>query len=104
MGSGFTISVVSGPPMPRHIVVGNIPYEYAVPKLTGWNVGYTASDQHVKEIGIWIEEDDCRNASSSRKSSHLTGWYPSIADQAFGTLGMESDWIYRQGHLAGLRI
>jgi hypothetical protein len=62
--------------MPRHIVVGNIPYEYAVPKLTGWNVGYTASDQHVKEIGIWIEEDDCRNTSSSREVFSPDGLVP----------------------------
>ncbi|WHZ30272.1 MAG: hypothetical protein OJF51_005075 [Nitrospira sp.] len=24
--------------------------------LTGWDAGYTVSDQHVKEIGIWIDE------------------------------------------------
>ena len=40
----------------KDIVIDNIPYEYAVPMLTGWDVGYTVSDQHVKEIGIWIDE------------------------------------------------
>ena len=32
-----------------------IPFEYAVPMLTGWDIGYTAGDQHVKEIGVWID-------------------------------------------------
>lgn len=72
--------------MPRHIVVDNIPYEYAVPKLTGWNVGDTASDQHVK-------------------SSHLTSRYPPIADQGIRYIQHEGPiGSTRQGHLAGLRI
>jgi hypothetical protein len=40
----------------KDIVIDNVPYEYAIPVLTGWDVGYTVSDQHVKEIGIWIDE------------------------------------------------
>jgi hypothetical protein len=40
----------------KDIVIDMIPYEYAIPMLTGWEVGYTVSDQHVKEIGIWIDE------------------------------------------------
>jgi len=40
----------------KDIVIDNIPYAYAIPMLTGWEVGYTGSDQHVKEIGIWIDE------------------------------------------------
>ena len=40
----------------KQVVIDNVPYKYAVPMLTGWDVGYTVSDQHVKEIGIWIDE------------------------------------------------
>jgi len=40
----------------KDIVIDQIPWEYAIPMLTGWEVGYTVSDQHVKEIGIWIDE------------------------------------------------
>lgn len=40
----------------KDIVIDMIPYAYAIPMLTGWEVGYTVSDQHVKEIGIWRDE------------------------------------------------
>lgn len=40
----------------KDVVIEGIPYKYAIPMLTGWEVGYTASDQHVKEIGVWIDE------------------------------------------------
>lgn len=40
----------------KDVVIDMVPYKYAIPMLTGWDVGYTVSDQHVKEIGIWIDE------------------------------------------------
>lgn len=40
----------------KEIVIDGIPYKYAIPMLTGWDLGYTVSDQHVKEIGIWLDE------------------------------------------------
>jgi hypothetical protein len=27
----------------------------AVPILTGWDIGYSVEDQHVKELGIWLD-------------------------------------------------
>lgn len=24
--------------------------------LTGWDIGYSVSDQHVRELGIWIDD------------------------------------------------
>jgi hypothetical protein len=38
------------------IVVENVPYEYAVPMLTGWELAYGCNDHHVTEIGTWIDE------------------------------------------------
>ncbi len=40
----------------QEFVIENIPYKYAIPMLTGWELGYLCSDQHVKEIGIWIDD------------------------------------------------
>ena len=40
------------------IVMSNLPYTYAVPMLTGWEIGYTPpgeGDQHVKEFGVHID-------------------------------------------------
>lgn len=35
--------------------IENIPYQYAVPMLTGWELEYLCSDKHVKDIGVWID-------------------------------------------------
>ncbi|MDN5941543.1 MAG: hypothetical protein L0H94_06645 [Nitrospira sp.] len=37
-------------------VIENIPFEYAVPMLTGWDLQYPCDDENVKEIGIWIDK------------------------------------------------
>ena len=37
-------------------VINNIPYAYAIPMLTGWDIGYAVGDQHVKEIGVSLDE------------------------------------------------
>jgi hypothetical protein len=39
----------------RHVVIDNIPFAYAIPMLTGWELAYQGSDQHVKQIGTWID-------------------------------------------------
>ena len=35
--------------------VENVPFEYAVPVLTGWQLEYLQSDHHVETIGVWIK-------------------------------------------------
>jgi hypothetical protein len=40
----------------EEVVIDNIPYRYAIPMLTGWDIGSLGSDEHVKQIGIWIDE------------------------------------------------
>ncbi len=40
----------------KEFVIDNVPYKYAIPMLTGWKLGYGCDDEHVKEIGIWIDE------------------------------------------------
>ncbi|MEP2936172.1 MAG: hypothetical protein ABJM06_12810 [Gilvibacter sp.] len=35
-------------------VVEEVPYEYAIPMLTGWDL-YFPQDEHVQEAGIWID-------------------------------------------------
>jgi hypothetical protein len=39
-------------------VIENIPYTYAIPMLTGWELSFDTcaeGDRHVKEIGMWID-------------------------------------------------
>jgi hypothetical protein len=40
----------------QELVIENVPFELAIPMLTGWELAYLTDDQHVKEIGIWIDE------------------------------------------------
>ena len=39
------------------VIIDNIPFEFAVPMLTGWSLQYaTCGDQQAKEIGVWIDD------------------------------------------------
>jgi len=38
-----------------HFSVDNVPFDYAVPVLTGWELEYLQSDHHVETIGVWIK-------------------------------------------------
>jgi hypothetical protein len=40
----------------QDFVIENVPYEYAIPMLTGWEMGYGCNDEHVTEVGAWIDE------------------------------------------------
>jgi hypothetical protein len=51
-GGGST----AGGVLTKDFVIENIPYEFAVPMLTGWELSYLTDDQHVKEAGIWIDK------------------------------------------------
>ncbi len=37
-------------------VIENVPFEYAIPMLTGWELRYDCGDENVKAIGIWIDK------------------------------------------------
>lgn len=56
---GFVGACSGGPSgvQTQEFVIENVPYEYAIPMLTGWELGYgCGGDKHVKEIGVWIDE------------------------------------------------
>lgn len=40
----------------QDVAIENVPFDYAIPMLTGWELGYLTDDQHVKELGIWIDD------------------------------------------------
>jgi hypothetical protein len=39
-----------------HFVVEDVPFDHAVPVLTGWDLGNICDDTHVKRVGVWIED------------------------------------------------
>lgn len=53
-----TTCVSSGQPdiLTREFTVENIPFECAIPMLTGWDLKYGCDDEQVTEMGIWIDE------------------------------------------------
>jgi hypothetical protein len=38
------------------VVVENVPFDYAIPMLTGWDVSYACNDENVREIGAWLSD------------------------------------------------
>lgn len=36
--------------------INNIPYKYAIPVLTGWELHNVCDDHHVRDIGVWIDK------------------------------------------------
>ncbi|MBX3639643.1 MAG: hypothetical protein KF888_03890 [Nitrosomonas sp.] len=36
--------------------IHDLPYDYAIPMLTGWDLNYECDDQHVQRAGIWIHD------------------------------------------------
>lgn len=55
---GFFGVCIGEPPgvKSQEFIIKNIPYEYAMPMLTGWELGYRCDDEHVTEIGTWIDD------------------------------------------------
>lgn len=70
------------------VVVDNVPFDYAVPMLSGWYIGGNSnSDSHIKDIGVWIESFN----------------YSKTADRDVGTLTYTIKSVFRDkgSHGAG---
>ena len=40
----------------EQVVIENVPFEYALPMLTGWDIHYGCDDEHVTELGTWLDD------------------------------------------------
>jgi hypothetical protein len=56
MFGNWGCGAVGGPATTEEYVIENVPFQYAVPMLSGWELKYLCDDRHVREIGIWIDE------------------------------------------------
>ncbi|HKP61779.1 MAG TPA: hypothetical protein VJV78_33845 [Polyangiales bacterium] len=52
----FCTAVGDSTPRVAHYRIDNVPYAYAVPVLSGWEMGYLCTDHHVREIGAAITD------------------------------------------------
>jgi hypothetical protein len=54
----FGSCVATGGPEPitEQYTIDDVPFEYAIPMLTGWELAYWCTDHHVLEVGAWIDD------------------------------------------------
>ena len=48
-------AVGDGSALNQEFAVENVPFDYAIPMLTGWELSIGNDDEEVKEIGVWID-------------------------------------------------
>ena len=94
LGGGGHITAGSVGVETKQVVIDNIPYAYAIPMLTGWDLDYDDNDHHVREVGIWLDDlhyaagtlsykvssvlhDDSGNGHFSRHKITILGLRPS---------------------------
>jgi len=54
---GESVEIVNvGGVKTKEFIIENIPFEFAIPVLTGWELGYVTDDQHVRDVGVWIDD------------------------------------------------
>jgi len=63
--------------------VQNVPFDYAVPVLTGWQLEYPCSDHHVKKIGVWLTEFSYVRAPGAPTGTLYYTVESTLADEAF---------------------
>lgn len=39
-----------------NVIINHIPYDIAIPMLFGWQLNFSCGDEHIKEVGIWIDK------------------------------------------------
>ena len=52
----FCAGTLEGRPKSEEFTIVGIPFQYAIPVLTGWELRYLTKDQHVNEMGVSIDE------------------------------------------------
>lgn len=54
---GLFTGCIGGPvTKTEEVVIQDVPFDYAIPMLTGWELAYGCDDEHVKLIGIRLED------------------------------------------------
>jgi hypothetical protein len=37
-------------------VIDGVPFEFAAPMLTGWDLRYDSDDEHAQKMGVWLSD------------------------------------------------
>ena len=94
LGGGGHVTAGSVGVETKDVVIDNVPYAYAIPMLTGWDLNYDDNDHHMREVGIWLDDlhyaagtlsykvssvlhDDSGNGHFSRHKITILGLRPS---------------------------
>jgi hypothetical protein len=83
--AGLGCGSLSSPPIrTEDVVIQNIPFQYAIPALAGWDLEYQCADQHVKQIGIGIDHWSYQPPSGSAGGT--------LKYTLFSTLSDDDNW------------
>jgi hypothetical protein len=52
--SGLGCNILDGSDHMPEFEVQEVPFQFAIPVLTGWDLSYFCEDEHVTEVGAWI--------------------------------------------------
>jgi hypothetical protein len=77
------------------VTVEGLPFDYAIPVLSGWNVRYACDDENVKTIGVWLEPE---SVTYEKKPDESTG---TLRYQVASVL---HDRSQSPGHLAAYKV
>ncbi|WP_454785537.1 hypothetical protein [Legionella sp. WA2024007413] len=79
---------LGGEVVTQNLVIENVPYDYAIPVLTGWELRYPCKDHHVKRLGVWLHDMS----------------YEKVAGSSVGTLRYSISSILRDKNTVPLHI
>lgn len=82
----------------KQVTIRNIPYAFAIPMLTGFEMKYGCDDEHVTEVGIWI--DNIQYVQPTGQTGTLTYTLSSILRDKNSSPGHASS---HNVHLLGLK-
>jgi len=51
--------------------IANVAFEHAVPVLTGWNLHFDCSDEHVQRIGVWLADWEYKSPPPGSRDGRL---------------------------------
>jgi hypothetical protein len=86
---------VGGDPKTQQVQfkIENVPFQYAVPVLSGWQLEYPCNDHHVGAIGVWIKGFSYDRAPGAATGTLFYTIESILADDAiFGTHGGEAQY------------
>lgn len=69
---------------PEEYAFENLPFSFAVPMLTGWDLSYQCNDQSVQNMGAWIDAFEY-DRTSGKLTTHVSSMLGDVGTDGFST-------------------